>query len=140
MENIQEIYKSILMNYSNCCRVISHYEDSIKQIYNNLDDKYKQYEGYIIDYIEYEKLKDDLNYKVYKNNKDGYYDEMIMKIVTLESEQKSKVELKRFEQIKIKSYQELINLLNNNKYIFINKSLWTCTCKNGKEYESVLGK
>ena len=138
MENIDESYKSMLMNYSNCCKIISHYEDSINQLYNNLDEKYQKCEGYIIDFIEYEKLKEDLNYKIFKNNNEGYFDEIILKIITLESEHNSKEELKRFEQIKIKSYQELINLLNNNKYIFINKSLWTYTCKNGKENESGL--
>ena len=38
MENIDESYKSMLMNYSNCCKIISHYEDSINQLYNNLDE------------------------------------------------------------------------------------------------------
>ena len=138
MENMDDKYQKDLMRYSSYCKLISDFEDSINQIYNNLDDVFQKKEGYMIDYIEYEKLKDDLHYNAYKNNYNEYFDKIICTIVSLESENKPKIELRRFEQIKIKSYRELINLLNNNEYIFINNYLWICTCKNGKENESSL--
>ena len=135
MENI------IITKINECkshCRDFLIFENYLNCIYCNLNHKYKTNKGYLIDLKEYEQYKNDLLYQVYKNNKNEYEDEIICKICELISINKS-LELKKFEQVQIESYQDLKNkLYNNNEYLLISESLWSNICKRGKENESCI--
>ena len=97
MEN--NIYENEMNQCYNYCKVISEYEKYVNQNYQNLSDNYVHHRGYLIDLKEFTKFKEDINYKIYKENKNKYKEEILVKLVTLESEKKS-FELKKFVQTK----------------------------------------
>ena len=82
------------------------------------------HKGYIINLKDLDDLKEKIGY----NNKTGQITNM--GIVQLKDDEK----IYPIEEIKLKTYQYLINMIyNNNTYIIINDILWKVVCKKGKE-------
>ena len=79
------------------CRSLSIFENYSNSLYNYLDHKYQTNIGYLIDLKEFEQYKKDLLFQGYKNNIDEYNDEIICKIVELNSLNKS-LELKKLNK------------------------------------------
>ena len=132
------IYQSKINECKAYCRGFTKFYNYLKQIYYNLEQKFIKHKGYLIDLKEFEQCKNDLLYQDFKSNIKEYDDKINVNICALSTIGQS-LELKKFEQVKIKSYQELKdNLLNNNEYILINKELWYNICKFRKENESYI--
>ena len=137
MEN-NNIYSSIINEYKNLCRSISNYEKYLNDIYTYLNSNNIPHKGYLIDLKEFEKLKEDLDYQLYKTKNNEYEDNIQMKIVLLESENKS-YQLNKIEKIELFSSDAFFNLLDEkNEYIFINTDLWRVLCKKGKENDNYI--
>ena len=112
--NNSQISKSLLTKYINS---IYNFEEYIKIIYSNNNNKNISRKGYIINLKEFENLKKIIDYD---NNKNNISNEKINNIYLLESEKIVKI-----KQIEFKTSQYLINMiLNKNKYIIINEELW----------------
>ena len=129
--------KNDLFNsFKNYCDLFNNYKDYLEMIYKNLNYNYIKHRRYLINLKELEKLKNDIEYNFYEDNNVNKYEKHIKyKIDKLYEENKS-IEFKGFEQVKIESSIELLNLINNNnEYIFIDIYTWKNLCKKGKEKE-----
>ena len=102
------------MNYRNA---ISDFEEYLEDIYSDNNCIGIEYRGYLINLKDYERMKeiiDDNNFNI--------------------NDSKNKFKI---NQIEFKKPQYLINMiLNGNKYIFINTTLWELICDNDKKNET----
>ena len=105
---------SDLTKYS---KAFSDFKEYLNNIYSSNNSYGKEYEGYLINLKDYEKIKE-----IIDNNKININDsETILKI----------------NQIEFKTSQYLINMiLNGNQYIFINTDLWELLYDKNKKCES----
>ena len=132
------IYQDKINQCKAYCRGFIKFEKYLKEIYYNLQEKSQMHRGYLIDLKEFDQCKNDILYQDYKNDIKEYDDKINVKIFALSTIDKS-FELKKFEQVKIESYQELKDkLFNNNEYLLINTELWYNICKFEKENESYI--
>ena len=124
--------------YKNYCDAIKEYENYLNKIYQNLSENNEMYNGYLIDSKEFNKLKEDIYLDFYKLMKTEYKEQIQIKLQSLISKNES-IELKKFEQVDIKSYDDFLNKLkNNNEFILITVSLWKTIRKKEKENEEPL--
>ena len=87
----------------------------------------------MIDLREFEKFKEYINYKIFKENKNNYKERMLVKLVL----KKKSFKLKKFVINKFQSSDDLLNLLyEGHEYIIINIELGNNLCEKGKENES----
>ena len=86
MEN--NIYENEMNQCYNYCKKISEYEKYVNQNYQNLNNNYAHHRGYLIDLKEFEKFKEDINYKIFKEKKNNYKEEILFKFAALESKEK----------------------------------------------------
>ena len=128
MEYNQKNLSIIFNNFYYYCQSILKYEQYINNLYNSRDES--DHRGYLIDLEEFEKLKEEIKYNIYiKNKKEEYDDSIQIKIVELNSMNQS-IEFRKIEPIKIKTNEELLNRLKNQKkYILINTDLYNIICK-----------
>jgi len=105
---------SDLTKYSNA---FSDFKEYLNKIYSSNNLYGKEYEGYLINLKDFEKIKE-----IIDNDKININDyEKILKI----------------NQIEFKTSQYLINMiLNGNQYIIINTNLWELLCDKDKKYDS----
>ena len=131
MEN--NIYENEMNQCYNYCKKIEEYEKYVNQNYQNLNNNYVPYRGYLIDLREFEKFKEYINYKIFKENKNNYKERMLVKLVL----KKKSFKLKKFVINKFQSSDDLLNLLyEGHEYIIINIELGNNLCEKGKENES----
>ena len=126
--------KNELNEFVNYNKAIFEYEDTIEK-FNKIDDKNsdsnKKRSGYLVDWKEFEELKNNLNHKKIKEKdiKKGeckkYFD-------------KGKFnKIKKIKPFEIKSYQYFINmLLNKNEYMIITDNLFEIICEKQYIYQS----
>ena len=125
------IYENDIKEYNIYCSYILQYEYYLKDIYKNLNNI--AHRGYLIDLKEFEKLKEELSFQIFKRNRNEYNDNILFNIVSLDSENKP-YKLKKLEAMNIVSHTQLLDMLKNKKeYIFINTDLWKTICKEGQE-------
>ena len=104
----------LLKKYS--CAIKS-FEDKVKGLRKNI-----QYKGHLINLKDFEDLKNKVDYKKYKQS---FYPKIEIK----DCDKKY-----MYKDLEIKSSQYLINmLLNENKYIIIDTSLYQLICEKGKK-------
>ena len=138
MENLKKYINDNIQIYKKYCESIIDYENYLNKLYQKLSEENEMLEGYLIDSKEFENLKQDIDLDIYKIMKGEYPEQMKIKFNSFISQNKS-IELNKFEQIEIKSYDELSNKLqNNNEFILINTNLWKTICKKEKENEKPL--
>ena len=105
---------SLLKKYRDA---ISDFEKYLEDIYSSQNSFGKEHKGYLINLKDYERIKE-----IIDNNKVNNIND---------SENNFKI-----NQIEFKTLHYLINMiLNGNKYIFINNSLWELICDNDKKNE-----
>ena len=104
---------SLLKNFQNA---IFDFEKYLEDIYSAKNSYGKEYEGYLINLKDYERIKDIIdNNKTNINDSENYF---------------------KIKQIEFKTPQYLINMiLNGNKYIFINADLWKLICDDDKKFD-----
>ena len=128
MEYDQQIILNIINNFRDYCRCIYNYEKYIDEIYKS---KHKiEHKGYLIDFEEFEKFKEHINYNIYKkSNKEEYGNSIQLKICELNLKNQP-IYSKEIEPFKIKTSEEFLNnLKTKKKYILINSALHEKICK-----------
>ena len=129
----KNIFENEMNQCYNYCKKIEEYEKYVNQNYQNLNNNYVPYRGYLIDLREFEKFKEYINYKIFKENKNNYKERMLVKLVL----KKKSFKLKKFVINKFQSSDDLLNLLyEGHEYIIINIELGNNLCEKGKENES----
>lgn len=107
---------------------IYNFEKDLEDLYLEKNNN-KENEGYLIDFIEYEIIKKEIDYS---NKENKLYLKNMESIHLDESEKFFKI-----HQINFKTSQFLINMiLNKNKYIIINSDLWKILCDKDEENEN----
>ena len=116
------IYKYLL--------AIHQFEKFISKVYKIKSADYRIYEGYLIKYEDYNKIKNQIHYKDLLregNNDISFTKEEFQKYV---KKYKIKDEYIKAKLIKINEPKELIDLIqNNNKYLLIEKDLGDLICQ-----------
>ena len=113
---------SLLEQFIKYISAIYNFEKEFNKIKSESNNN-KPYEGYLINSKDYEELKQNLNYdKCLKYN--GSYELKDRKELIKNIDEKF-YKIKKINQIEFKTNRYLVNmLLNNNKYVIINKALW----------------
>ena len=134
---MEEEKRNELMNvFKNICFIFNHYQKYLDMIYENLNNNYIRHRGYLINLKEFEQLKNDVEYNFYEDNNANEYEEHIKPKIDKLLEENKSIEFERFEQVKIESSKELLDLFNdNNEYIFINVDTWNNLCKKEEQNE-----
>ena len=125
--------ENMINKFIECNEVILKNEKYLEKLKNPNNNNNEVPICYLIDNKFFIKLKDDLNYEVYKKDKKDDFEETLKKQIQSNSEFLS-YNIKKFDQIN--NIASLLNvLLNNNEIILINKELWEIICIEGKENE-----
>ena len=106
---------------------IFQFDKFINSIYSNTNDS-QEFKGYIIDYNEYQNLKEKIKFKDYIDIQNNI-------IKTNEIKDSELINIEKIKHIKFKSSKDLINNLINkkNKYLLINLDLFKIICSQNKE-------
>ena len=115
--------KNIIEDYEDYCLSIKNFEKEIEAQYKNIAIiHYKNYEkNYLIELNDFEHLKEQINYNLFKTDLNNYRTEMITNFIIIES-QNQEVKQEKLKQKVINSIGELYNLLKEgHQYILINE-------------------
>ena len=111
-------YKPILEEYENSCLIIKKIEEDISNIYNKREN-YNQ-KCFLIELKDFENFKQQIDYQTFKNKIIEYRENILMKLIMLESEDKE-IKLEKLKNTILKSTKELdILLKEEHEYILIN--------------------
>ena len=114
-------YKPILEEYENSCLIIKKIEEDISNIYNKREN-YNQ-KCFLIELKDFENFKQQIDYQTFKNKIIEYRENILMKFIMLESEDKE-IKLEKLKNTILKSTKELDILLREKyEYILINAEL-----------------
>ena len=114
-------YKPILKEYENSCLIIKKIEDDISNIYSKREN-YNQ-KCFLIELKDFENFKQQIDYQTFKNKIIEYRENILMKLIMLESEDKE-IKLEKLKNTILKSTKELdILLKEKHEYILINAEL-----------------
>ena len=126
-------YENIINKFIECNELILKNEEYFRKLKNP---NYLYIEDplcYLIDNKLFKKLKDDLNYEIFKKNAKSKYEKAVKKQIE-SNPTLSSYKIKKFAQIN--NIVSLFNVLfGNNEIILINKELWKKICIEGKEKE-----
>ena len=114
-------YKPIIEECENFCFVIKKIEEEISEQYNKKENKNQK--CYLIELNNYENFKQKINYKIFKDKINEYREQMLTKIIMLESEEKN-AKFEKLQNTILKSIKELNNLLKDkHEFILINAEI-----------------
>ena len=114
-------YKPILEEYENSCLIIKKIEEDISNIYSKREN-YNQ-KCFLIELKDFENFKQQIDYQTFKNKIIEYRENILMKFIMLESEDKE-IKLEKLKNTILKSTKELdILLKEKHEYILINAEL-----------------
>ena len=113
-------------------KAIWEFEKLIEKLENNNDNTNKKFKGYLIDFEDFEKFKECLNYEQvkynFKNNND--------KIDNFKTNEFQNI--KKIKNQKFKSFQHFLdNIKDKKKYVLINEELWNIIGDNSKNEEPI---
>ena len=111
-------YKPIIEEYEYCCTVIKKIEEEFSEQYNKKENG--NHKCYLIEKKDFENFKEQINYETFINKIGEYRNNMVIKIITLESENKE-VKLEKLKNTILKSFKDLNDLLKEkHEFVLIN--------------------
>ena len=116
-------FKIIIEECEDYCLSIKKFEKEIEEQYKNIANIHqKNFEkNYLIEIIDFEHFKEQINYNLFKTDVNNYRNEMLVKFTMIESENKE-VKQEKLKQKVINSIGELFNLLKEgHQYILVNE-------------------
>ena len=125
--------ENMINKFIECNEVILKNEEYFQKLKNPNNNNFEPQIYYLIDNNLFKKLKDDLNYEIYKKDRKDDFEETLKNQIQSNSEFLA-YNIKKFDQIN--NFASLLNVLfSNNEIILINRELWNKICKEGKEKE-----